>query len=63
MCTQTHHTYLKQALAAEHSGIFSWVGTQKNGNPIKLNGAFFTLYAILCLSSLLLLKPNLEPYF
>ncbi len=27
--------------AAEHVGIFSWDGCQKNGEPIKINGAFY----------------------
>jgi hypothetical protein len=47
MCTPTHHTYLKPAHATEHGGIFFMGWNTTDGNPIKLNGAFCTLCAIL----------------
>ena len=42
-----HHIYMKQTPTAEHGGIFFMGWEAKDGNPIKLSSAFFTLCATL----------------
>jgi hypothetical protein len=56
-------SYLSESEARSHAcGHFFFMGWSPNdGDPIQLNGAFFTLCAILCLLSLLPPKQNLEP--
>ena len=42
MCIPMHLTFRKRTHAVEHADTFLWVGPPSDGDPIKLNGAFFT---------------------
>ncbi len=50
MNVHSNASYLSEAGAhsAEHAAIFFMGWNAKDGNPIKLNGAFFTLCALFC---------------
>jgi hypothetical protein len=56
-------SYLSKSNARSHACSHFFMGwSPKDGDPILLNGAFFTLCAILRLLSLQPPKPNLVPF-